>query len=740
MCIMKKNNNKNYKIKNYYLVIIFIASLFMCVGYATVNNVTLNLAGASSVASQKGIFIYDAQIDENSNANVASSNIALTYGTVLESTVVLNNNVNSTLTMEITIYNKEASTAIFDKVSYGSNFYDNNNIDFTLTGLTHGQEVRSNESVTFTITFKYTDAYKATNPSTFTNTLNSYLNFDFGGSSNVARVNGTEYETLQAAINSIVTSNQTTITLLKDTAENITVNSGKNIVLDLQNHTLSNDGTSPVIENTGTITMTNGTISTNASQGAVNNQVGGVFNMSGGQIIATGSRQAIYNNGGTTNISGSAYLSNNSSDRGAVHNLNNGTVNITGGTIISNNHSAVVNASGTVNIGVKDGNVNTASPSMQGKTYGISNSSTLNFYDGIVKGRTAAFNDEANIHELETGLDIVHGNERISGFDYKTAWLAHAATITYHANGGTVAEPNKVIEAGTAAGSLLVPEYTDYIFDGWFTSASGGTEVTSETIVNADLDIYAHWTYKYDAYIAELGNGNKYYSLQDALDACPTNTQTSVTLLRNTTECVTIATNKRITLDLDSYTLTSNGDPAAITVNGNLTLVGGTIRTSSAKTSAINVESKGTLTMTGGSIYATGDRQALYVNGGKAYISGNSYLSSTAAERATVHNLASGTLTITGGTIVSAKQQAVTNVLGTVTIGEKDGSIDTSKPVLQGKTYGFTNSSTFKFYDGIIKGQTDAISGSVSDIETGSTIVNSTETISGVTYHTAVLN
>ena len=41
---------------------------------------------------------------------------------------------------------------------------------------------------------------------------------------------------------------------------------------------------------------------------------------------------------------------------------------------------------------------------------------------------------------------------------------------------------------------MPVPTRTGYIFTGWYTSASGGSEVTSSTIMKSEsMTIYAHW-------------------------------------------------------------------------------------------------------------------------------------------------------------------------------------------------------------------------------------------------------
>lgn len=52
---------------------------------------------------------------------------------------------------------------------------------------------------------------------------------------------------------------ETTIVLLRDTAEHFTVPQGKNVILDLQNYTLSNFGSSPIIENDDNSIETTGT-------------------------------------------------------------------------------------------------------------------------------------------------------------------------------------------------------------------------------------------------------------------------------------------------------------------------------------------------------------------------------------------------------------------------------------------------------------------------------------------------
>ena len=73
-------------------------------------------------------------------------------------------------------------------------------------------------------------------------------------------------------------------------------------------------------------------------------------------------------------------------------------------------------------------------------------------------------------------------------------------------------------------------------------------------------------------------------------------------------------------------------------------------------------------------------------------------------------------------------------------IGEKDGIIDASSPLIIGRNYGINNTKTLNIYDGIIKGVSASVNGTISDTETGSTRVDSTETIDGNVYNTTYFN
>ena len=245
-----------------------------------------------------------------------------------------------------------------------------------------------------------------------------------------AEVNGDNYYTLQAAINAVNTNTETTITILRDINETVTVSSTKNIILDLGNYTFSNFNDNTLIENNGTVKIINGNYSTNADTALINNNSGAKVIITGGNLTSTGSRQVIYNNGGEVTISGNAYLSSTtigspssnyaSLARATVQNLVNGVVNINGGTIIGVNQQAVSNE-GTLNIGIKDGNINSSTPIIRGETYGIVSIGTLNYYDGITMGITGAINGSVN--DIETNSQFIEGIETINNKTYSSKHL-----------------------------------------------------------------------------------------------------------------------------------------------------------------------------------------------------------------------------------------------------------------------------------------------------------------------------
>lgn len=87
-------------------------------------------------------------------------------------------------------------------------------------------------------------------------------------------------------------------------------------------------------------------------------------------------------------------------------------------------------------------------------------------------------------------------------------WTINSYVLTANANGGTIpstsgwtgtgATATKAVNYNSAYGTLPTPTRSNYNFLGWFTNSSGGTQVTSNTIMGAQATpIYAQWSVAY---------------------------------------------------------------------------------------------------------------------------------------------------------------------------------------------------------------------------------------------------
>ncbi len=166
---MKLVKNKNMLL----LFILFVTILLMSVGYASINSVTGDIEGTAIADAQEGVFITNIAYVSDVNASASNSKVNKFLGTVMDSTMQLSDtDVNSSITYKVTVYNKGTEGAIFQKITYANDFYDNNDIIFEISGFTTGETIASNESKEIIIKFKYKGTTVPDN-----NVLNSYLNF-----------------------------------------------------------------------------------------------------------------------------------------------------------------------------------------------------------------------------------------------------------------------------------------------------------------------------------------------------------------------------------------------------------------------------------------------------------------------------------------------------------------------------------------------------------------------------------
>ena len=68
-------------------------------------------------------------------------------------------------------------------------------------------------------------------------------------------------------------------------------------------------------------------------------------------------------------------------------------------------------------------------------------------------------------------------------------------TITFNVNGGSGTIPSQTT-SGQKLSSLPTATHSgSYSFVGWYTAASGGTQITTAYVFSANTIVYAHWTY-----------------------------------------------------------------------------------------------------------------------------------------------------------------------------------------------------------------------------------------------------
>ena len=173
--------------------------------------------------------------------------------------------------------------------------------------------------------------------------------------------------------------------------------------------------------------------------------------------------------------------------------------------------------------------------------------------------------------------------------DVTAVFKLKSYTVTWNANGGTVSPASVSKTHGSTLGTLPTPtraataEYS-YTFAGWFTAASGGTQISSTTTVTRNVTYYAHWTATKRSYTATFnGNGGSTPSPSSitkeynaALGTLPTCSRTGYTFLGwytassgGTKISTTTVVTKDITYyaqwSINSYTLTFNPNGGTVT-------------------------------------------------------------------------------------------------------------------------------------------------------------------------------
>ena len=251
----------------------------------------------------------------------------------------------------------------------------------------------------------------------------------------------------------------------------------------------------------------------------------------------------------------------------------------------------------------------------------------------------AGWSDGAKIWDFTDGI-----------FENKTMtaqWTAHPYTVVLDADGGTLAEDATPISATYDEDVVLpTPTKANSVFKGW---KLGETTITTDdagkvstlnalyTVKNGSITLTAQWA---DA--AAKIDDVYYETLQEAVNVGGT-----VTLLKDVTENITVASGTTVVLDLNGKTITSNAADAVV-VEGNLTVKNGTI-THSGSDDVFWVKPDGALTIASGT-YSTSGACAVYNRDGSLTMTGGS-VSASADNTPAIYLVGTATGAISGGTV-----------------------------------------------------------------------------------------
>ena len=399
------------------------------------------------------------------------------------------------------------------------------------------------------------------------------------GETAVAKVGNDKYETLQAAVNAATTENST-VTLLKDVTEDITIPTGVTAMLDLSGKTLTNKA------GKHTITVENGgklSISDSVGTGVVDNTSHGK-----GAIVNSGE---VTLNGGTFKRSAekgtySPYVNGGNSWYTIA---NYGTMEINTGVTVENagGYSSMIRNGGDVtadcNLTIEGGNFAGGVNTVKNDSFGvltINGGNFSNIAQYVIMNWNKAEITAGTFQTLDTASAVLftstYGNDAntvgkltISGGEFKHASDTQEMIVDHYdeSNSG----------AAAVTGGRFDADISKYIPSDYVQSADGTVEKLGES--NA---------------VAKVGD-TYYKTLAEAVAAA---NNATVTLLKDVTANVTIPADETITLNLNGMTLT-NVDDHTILNNGNLTITG-TGRVDNISHAKGALYNKGTVVINGG--------------------------------------------------------------------------------------------------------------------------------------------
>ena len=119
----------------------------------------------------------------------------------------------------------------------------------------------------------------------------------------------------------------------------------------------------------------------------------------------------------------------------------------------------------------------------------------------VAYGSTPSYDGETPVKEKEGNKEYTFSGwtpeiDTVKGAATYTATYSENEiiyTVTFDANGGKADTTTGTTNAEFKLSSLPTPTYEGYTFKGWFTEATGGSEISADTVYTQDTTIYAQW-------------------------------------------------------------------------------------------------------------------------------------------------------------------------------------------------------------------------------------------------------
>ena len=172
---MKEGKHKKvkFKVAEKYSVLLLIATLLMSIGYAEMSGITLSVAANVKATVQDGVFITEVTRTAYDGADITNSKINSYAETTINSTVVLGNSSDSTISYNVWLYNNSDKDHVFIGITKDEELYKDANITYSTDLVPYESVIKAGQNMDFTITFSYAGSDISNN------TLNSILNFRF---------------------------------------------------------------------------------------------------------------------------------------------------------------------------------------------------------------------------------------------------------------------------------------------------------------------------------------------------------------------------------------------------------------------------------------------------------------------------------------------------------------------------------------------------------------------------------